>query len=266
MDYYGLMGNPVQHSKSPQIHQQFARSTAQIMRYETLLVAPGQLAAALTEFQARQGKGVNITAPFKQTAFQLVDHVTEQARQAAAINTIRFNPDGSRSGENTDGIGLVRDLTLNLQYEIRGKTLLLLGSGGVARAVLGALLAEQPARIIIANRTHARATELAAAWDGQIEAYELTALHQLQFDLVINGTSAGHDFVWPLLNLHPASFCYDMNYDRLALPGLQNARRLGVKQCSAGWGMLVEQAASAFYFWRGIRPDTKDVLSSLNAS
>jgi shikimate dehydrogenase len=264
MDQYAVMGNPIHHSLSPTVHQLFAKQTHQMLSYQAILVQPDQLATAITDFAASNGKGLNITAPFKTEAYTLVDHLTARAARAKAVNTIRFNPDGSRTGDNTDGAGLTTDLVFNQKVKINGTTILILGAGGAVRGILNELIENNPANIIIANRTFHKAQVLVNefALDPRLKAHVLADLNNLSFDLVINATTP--DFsLWPSFSLTTSACCYDLRYADRTTSFLEHGLQLGASICRDGLGMLVEQAAESFYFWRGIRPDTKNVLSSL---
>jgi len=267
MDRYAVMGNPIAHSKSPLIHGLFAQQTGQQLSYEKLLVPLDGFAAALDQFQRSGGKGLNVTVPFKQEAWAAMDSRSERAQQAGAVNTIVFRPDGSRFGDNTDGVGLVRDLRDNLGVPLQGRSILVLGAGGAVRGVIPALLAEQPERIVIANRTPAKAEELAQLFAGSVplRGVGFDALGGERFDVIVNGTSAGLSGEVPPL---PAAIaadaaCYDMVYGDRPTPFLRWAREHGAALSADGLGMLVEQAAEAFFIWRGVRPDTAPVIAAL---
>jgi shikimate dehydrogenase len=269
MDQYGIMGSPIHHSLSPYVHKHFALQVQHSISYLPLLVEPDNFAKALSCFESQKGKGLNITAPFKTEAYHLVDYWTPRAAETKSVNTIRFNADGSRTGDNTDGAGLLKDLKTNQSMQIQAKNVLILGAGGAVRSVLRALLNEQPACIVIANRTHSRAQALAEefAAGGCLKAQELSQLNQFPFDLVINGTSPSWDkntLVWPSFSLNPDACCYDMVYAKALTSFLEYSQFQGAAICLNGLGMLVEQAAESFYFWRGVRPNTKNVLSSLS--
>jgi shikimate dehydrogenase len=259
-DRYAVIGNPIQHSLSPQIHRLFAKQTAQSISYEAILVEPDQLAKALNDFQASGGKGLNITLPFKQQAFTLVDQLTERALRAGAINTIVFNDDGSRLGDNTDGCGLVRDIIIHHQFPIENKKIVILGAGGAVRGIIEPLLQAHPAKMVIANRTKTKAIALGKEFN--VSGCGLEDLSEQTFDLVINGTSASlqNEFLaLPDGLLGNNAFCYDMVYGKGVTPFLQWAQQQGANLWCDGWGMLVEQAAESFYLWRKVRPDTQTV-------
>ena len=253
---YAVIGQPVAHSKSPWIHAQFARATHQDIDYGCIEAPLGGFERAADQFRASGGSGLNVTLPFKEDAFRYCAELSPRARLARAVNTIKF---GARVfGDNTDGVGLVRDLGA----ELPGRRVLLMGAGGAARGVVGALLEAGAAAMTIANRTEAKARELAARFQG-VSASGYAAL-QPRFDLVINATSAGLADEAPALPpgvLARAKLAYDMVYGR-DTPFLAAARAAGVR-ASDGLGMLVEQAAESFFVWRGVRPETASVLREL---
>jgi len=265
-DRYAVIGNPVAHSRSPDIHAAFARATAQDIEYLRLLAPLQGFAAAVESFRGAGGRGASITVPFKEEAFRLADALSDRARTARAVNTLRFDR-GQIYGDNTDGIGLVRDLTQNLGIAIAGRRVLLVGAGGAARGALGPLLAQNPVCLVIANRTETRAGELAAqfAAAGAVAALSFAALPGRQFDLVINATAASLAGEAPPLpgGLYAAAaLAYDMMYAKHDTPFMALARAQGA-QVADGLGMLVEQAAESFLVWRGVRPATGPVLESL---
>jgi len=271
IDFYGVIGNPIQHSLSPKIHRMFAAQTNQNLVYDSILVELNALPQMLTDFQAKGGKGLNVTLPFKQEVFALVDACSERAQNAGAVNTIRFNPDGSRFGDNTDGIGFIRDLIFNYQFAIKKKRILLLGAGGAARGVLIPILNEWPEELVIANRTVSKAIDLAEAFDqyGPVCGSSLEDLAGTSFDLVINATSASlqtEKLNLPKNILRASACCYDMVYGKGMTPFLHWAREQGAALIIDGLGMLVEQAAEAFFLWREVRPETSQVLAKLSAA
>lgn len=266
MDSYAVFGNPIGHSKSPAIHRQFAEQTAQPLTYGTVLAPLDGFEASLKAF-FREGLGANVTVPFKEQAFQLADELTDRARLAGAVNTLMRLPDGRLLGDNTDGAGLVGDLLGNAGRRLADQRILLLGAGGAVRGVLGPLLAQRPAALIIANRTEARAAALADTFAalGPVSACRFEAL-QGPFDLIINGTSASLGGELPPLAdslIEPGhTLCYDMMYGAEPTPFCRWAAAQGAP-VRDGLGMLVEQAAEAFALWRGIRPQTGPVLEAL---
>ena len=268
VDRYAVMGNPIAHSKSPQIHQLFARQTNQSISYEAILVEKDRFGEAVADFLAAGGKGLNVTVPFKQEAWQLADESSSRARRAGAVNTLMARSDGTLFGDNTDGIGLVRDLTVNLAINLAGKRILMLGAGGAARGVLEPLLAEQPSALVIANRTAERAEELARVFAdlGDLRGCGFPVLAGEKFDLVINATAAGLRGEVPDLPegvIGPQTRCYDMVYGSTPTAFMQYARARGARCAFDGLGMLVEQAAESFRLWRGVSPRTAPVIELL---
>jgi len=270
MDRYALIGHPVKHSKSPLIHNAFAHQTQQELSYETLLAPLDGFSDTVRMFRAEGGRGANITIPFKIEACSIATRLTERAKLAGAVNTLTF-VNGDILGDNTDGIGLVRDLIVNLACPLAGRNVLLLGAGGAARGVLFPLFQTKPVSLTIANRTVERAQELRAAfvpYAGQTAfmAGSFEDLAGWEFDVVINATSASLEketLPLPPNIFAPDAFVYDMMYDANGTPFLSWARAAGVTQLSDGLGMLVEQAAESFALWRGVRPKSASVLSSL---
>ena len=257
-DRYAVIGNPVAHSKSPWIHARFARQTGQELEYGSIEAPLDGFAAAVDEFRAAGGRGLNVTLPFKEQARRYCRRVSPRAAQVA--NTLAF--DDGVFGDNTDGVGLVRDLSVNLGVRLRGKSVLLMGAGGAAQGVVGALLEAGVGRLVIANRTLVRAQQLAAQFPG-VSAAGYAALAG-RFDVVVNATSAGLKGEGPELPrgvLAKGTLAYDMVYGR-ETPFLAAARAAGAR-VSDGLGMLVEQAAESFLIWRGVRPDTRPVLEEL---
>lgn len=269
-DRYAVIGHPIAHSRSPWIHAQFARQTGQDMEYSALDVAPAELAARLQEFFAQGGRGLNVTIPHKQAVLELLGDLSERARIAGAVNTIVRESGGALLGDNTDGAGLVRDLTRNLHLPVAGRRVLLLGAGGAARGLLAPLLALEPAVVVIANRTAERAFELARKFGryGPVLGGGFERLDDTPFELIINATAAslhGELPPLPVEVLRAARICYDLMYVPGGSAFLRWARECGVADCFGGAGMLVEQAAESFLLWRGVRPDTSAVLAALSA-
>ena len=267
---YAVMGNPISHSKSPRIHGLFAEQTGQRIQYTAIQVDPGGFEQAVRNFVANGGSGLNVTVPFKTNAWELVDSRTPRAGLAGAVNTIEVQAQGVLYGDNTDGIGLVNDIVTNQGGTITGKSVLLLGAGGAARGVLSPLLAEEPAELLIANRTEDRAIALAQAFArlGAVTGCGFDDLAGRHFDLVINATSASLQGEVPPLPqqlLSPGAWCYDMMYGAKATPFMRWAEQHGAEKVLDGLGMLVEQAAESFFLWRKQRPRTAAVISTLRA-
>lgn len=267
-DRYAVIGNPIAHSKSPLIHEAFARQTGQDMRYERLLAPLDGFASSVAAFAAAGGKGLNVTLPFKLEAFLLARNVSERARVAGAVNTLRRGRDGWH-GDNTDGVGLTRDLADNLGVRIAGRDVVILGAGGATRGIVAPLLEQRPRTLTVANRTVDKAVALAADFVafGDVRAASAAALEDRAFDLVIHATSAdvtgAAAFAWPASIFAPGAFAYDLVYADEATAFLRFARAHGVTAMADGLGMLVEQAAESFFVWRGVRPDTRPVLALL---
>ncbi|MGE3296876.1 MAG: shikimate dehydrogenase [Porticoccaceae bacterium] len=268
-DRYVLFGNPVAHSPSPGVHAAFAAQTGQDLRYDRHWVPLGEFARAAAEFFAGGGRGGNVTVPFKEDAFRFADRLSARAQRAGAVNTLAVESDGLVLGDNTDGIGLVRDLTANLGWVIAGRRVLVLGAGGAARGALAPLLAEQPAQLLIANRTVDKAERLAREFAdlGRVAGGGFADLAAVEpFDLVINATSASLAGALPPLPeglLAPGAGAYDMMYGAEPTLFVGWARRQGAGAVADGLGMLVEQAAEAFFIWRGVRPETRPVIAEV---
>lgn len=272
IDQYLVIGNPVAHSKSPAIHAQFAAQTAQHMAYQSLMAPLDGFAASVHAFRHAGGKGANVTVPFKLEAYSIATHLTARAQAAGAVNTLKFEGE-QILGDNTDGIGLVADITRNAGLTFQNKRILLLGAGGAARGVLMPILLEQPNELVIANRTPGKAQqllELAHSHGVDTVSVSVSDWAQLsgEFDIIINATSASlSDEVPPVSpTLFTAStLAYDMMYGAAPTAFLRFADNAGA-QIRDGLGMLVEQAAEAFYVWRGVRPETSSVLKALRES
>lgn len=266
MDHYAVFGNPVGHSRSPFIHQQFATQTEQAIDYRTIEAPLDGFADSVNAFFSTQGKGANVTLPFKEQAFELCSQLSERASKAGAVNTLVKTDNGEIHGDNTDGIGLVRDL-LNKGVLLKDSNILLLGAGGAARGVVLPLLAESPKQLIITNRTFEKAQTLAQVFcHGKVATTPLNELGQYNFDVIINATSAGlsgHVPQIPVDCMTNKTVCYDMVYVKGITPFNQWAQDNGVETTYDGLGMLVEQAAESFAIWRGVLPDTQPVLDSL---
>ena len=265
---YALIGHPVAHSYSPFIHRQFAVETQQNMSYELLPAEPGHFIATVEQFRKQGGQGLNVTLPFKIEAYDYADEKSERAQWTGAVNTLKFTEDGKVFADNADGIGLIRDLTQNLNWKLDNKCILVLGAGGAARGILAPLLQLNPKQLVISNRTFIKATELAQQFktQGVVQAIELSSLTRCSFDLIINATAASLYQEIPaipstLISRH--TYCYDLVYSAKPTIFLEWAKQQGCSHYADGLGMLVEQAAESFNLWRGVYPDTATVLNAL---
>ncbi|MGE0114668.1 MAG: shikimate dehydrogenase [Steroidobacteraceae bacterium] len=268
IDRYAVIGYPVKHSRSPFIHAMFAKQTGQQLSYQMLEVPPEYLATELPRFFAEGGKGLNVTVPHKQAVISMVEYRTPRAEFAGAINTIMILEDGKLMGDNTDGVGLLNDLNNNLKFALKDKRILMLGAGGAARGVLAPLLQQHPAELVIANRNVERAAALAKEFQslGDLKGVSFSDVGTASFDLIINATSAslqGEMPGVPDVIVGVQTLCYDMAYGKDDTVFTHWAKQLGAAYAVQGWGMLVEQAAEAFFLWRGMRPDTMPVLVAL---
>lgn len=267
MDQYIVIGNPIAHSKSPQIHTDFATQTQEQLVYQQLLVEIGQFSQAVDQFRHQGGLGANVTVPFKLDAYHYATTLTDRARAAGAVNTLKFNRDGTVLGDNTDGVGLIHDIVQNQQQVIQGKRVLILGAGGATRGVILPMLAQQPAYLMIANRTKENAQSLAQYFADEGHEINAGGYDDIQghYDVVINATSAGLFAQAPAISgqvFAPNAFAYDMVYAKEPTPFMLLAQQHGATTAD-GLGMLVEQAAESFYLWRGVRPETKMILEKL---
>jgi shikimate dehydrogenase len=268
-DRYAVVGNPIAQSKSPVIHAEFARELGEDMSYEAILASRDEFAGTVMAFRASGGKGMNVTIPFKLEAFELATQHSERAREAQAVNTLKFEG-GVIFGDNTDGAGLVQDLLENLGFLLHGKRILLMGAGGAARGVVLPLLGEGPALLAIANRTAETAVELQKHFSarGNVRAGGYADLRGEKFDLIVNSTSTSLTDEVPSLPpgiFARGSLAYDMVYGKGLTSFLTYARENGAERLEDGLGMLVGQAAESFYLWRGLRPATRPVLEMLRA-
>ncbi len=267
-DLYGVVGHPVAHSWSPFIHGMFAKATAQNLVYRLFDIKPEHFRRDALQLLTDGVRGLNVTLPHKQAAADLVNELTPRAERAQAVNTIAFFDGANLIGDNTDGLGLLIDLENNLGLKLANKRVLIIGAGGAVRGILAPLLERDLKEVVIANRTEARAVQLARDFEdlGRITACGLPGLAGPPYDLVINATSAGLHGQMPEMPVGLVSeetVCYDMVYGRGHTPFTLWAKSLHAARVVKGWGMLVEQAAEAFLLWRGVRPDTRPVMDAL---
>ncbi|MFT4614031.1 MAG: shikimate dehydrogenase [Bacteroidia bacterium] len=265
---YAVYGNPIKHSKSPVIHSMFAQQCDQAMQYRAVKVELEAFEQAAQTFFEGGGAGLNVTVPFKHDAFEFADGLSERAARAGAVNTLTRLDDGAVAGDNTDGIGLVRDMIANLGWQVQGQRVLIVGAGGAVRGVLEPLLRERPKELLVVNRTPARAAGLAAEFAdiGELAGGAVDLIDGRQFDLVINASSAGLQGEMPDLPgelLTERSCCYDMVYGAQPTPFMRWSAHHTAWAVADGLGMLVEQAAESFYIWRGVRPATRPVVACL---
>lgn len=270
IDRYAVFGHPIRHSKSPRIHRLFAEQTGQALEYTAVEVPAELFQTAVAMFFAEGGKGLNCTVPLKELAWRYADRKTERAQLSKAVNTLALQADGSLLGDNTDGIGLITDLLANHAIALSGIRILILGAGGASRGIIAPILEQSPQTLVIANRTVDKAVQLAAEFHdkGPITGCGYDALENRQFDLILNATSASLSGQLPPLPdglLAAGGNCYDLAYGNEPTAfvrwGLENH---AVKSLD-GLGMLVEQAAEAFFIWRGVRPQTRPVIELLNS-
>jgi shikimate dehydrogenase len=268
MDQYAVIGNPIEHSRSPEIHAAFARQTGEPIEYGRILGSLDDFAGDVRRFLAEGGRGLNVTVPFKEQAWRLADELSPRAHTAGAVNTLIRLENNQLRGDNTDGIGLVRDLSVNQGFRFAGKRILILGAGGAVRGIMRPLLEQRPKRVIIANRTAAKAYSLAQglAQYGQVAGCGLDELEGMQFDLIVNGTAAGLSDQVPAIPdniLSKGGWCYDMLYSQQATAFQIWGNEHHAARSLDGLGMLVEQAAESFQLWRGILPETASVIAML---
>ena len=260
-DRYAVIGNPIVHSKSPEIHLLFAEQTGERISYEKILAERQEFTRTVTRFFDAGGRGLNVTVPFKNEAFEFVDRTTEPAENAGAVNTIIPQEDGTYLGANTDGIGLLRDLKKSLRLQVQNKKILILGAGGATRGIVEPLLNEKPEEVLVANRTEARAEAMAENFRhiGAIRSCGLDAIPVRHYDLILHATSAAlqnQDLALPGGLIGPQTCCYDLMYGETMTPFMQWAHAHKASRVLDGFGMLLEQAAESFYLWRHKRPDT----------
>lgn len=265
-DQYSVIGNPIAHSKSPMIHGMFAKACSQDMQYSRLEAALDGFEDAVDAFRQAGGKGMNVTSPFKLNARDYATDLSQAVKLAGAANALKFEGDRVFA-ENFDGVGLVRDVVHNLQTPLKGQRILLMGAGGAVRGALLPILEEGPKEVVIANRSIQKACDLASigAPYGRVRSCTYAQLEGLGFDVVFNGTSSSLHGELPPVPASAFAHCalaYDMSYGKGLTPFLMLAQRAGAQRLADGVGMLVEQAAQAFCWWRGVRPDTKDVIKA----
>lgn len=269
-ELYAVVGNPISHSKSPRIHSLFACQTGEPVEYTAIQAPIDEFSATVRHFFERGGKGLNVTVPFKEQAWTLADHRTPRAEKAGAANTLFLDQENELVADNTDGVGIVRDLQSNHGVGLKGLKVLVLGAGGAVRGVIGPILAEQPAELTIANRTVAKAEALVRLFAREAGTTALNACGfeapDQPFDLIINGTSASLQGDLPPVSANvigPATVVYDMMYSLQTTTFNQWALDHGAQRVFDGLGMLVEQAAESFFVWRGVRPETAPVIEEL---
>ena len=267
-DAYAIFGHPVAHSKSPWLHDTFARQTGQALTYQAIDAQPGTFQDQVKSFMQQGGAGANVTAPFKLEARAMADECRDAAALAGAANCLKFE-DGRIIAQNFDGVGLARDIAVNLGCPMAGRRVLLLGAGGAARGAIQPFLDAGPACLVVSNRTpeEAHALEATEAWRGRIEACAPTDLRKESFDLVVNATSAslyGERPDIPPEAFGPDCLAYDLVYGKGLTPFLAFARQSGATRLADGVGMLVEQAAEAFEWWRGVRPSTDAIIKEMS--
>ena len=270
IDRYAVFGSPICHSKSPKIHRLFAEQTGHSLIYEANEVTADKFFEVARNFFMEGGKGLNCTVPLKELAYRFADHLTQRAELSKAVNTLALQADGSILGDNTDGCGLITDLLINHHLTLTAKRILILGAGGASRGIIGPILEKMPAGLVIANRTVDKAEQLALEFKhlGDIRGCGFESLVHAQFDLILNATSASlHGQLPPLSDdlLAPHGSCYDLAYGNEPTSFVSWGKRHAAYKSLDGLGMLVEQAAEAFYIWRGIRPQTRPIIDLLDA-
>ncbi len=270
IDQYAVFGHPINHSKSPRIHTLFAKQTQQQLNYTAQDVPAKSFTSAVADFFKHGGKGLNCTVPLKELAWQQADILSERAKLSKAVNTLVLQKEGSLLGDNTDGIGLVTDLTINHNLSLLNKRILILGAGGASRGIIGPLMEQSPTHIVIANRTVEKAVNLRQEFSqlGNIAGCSYQDIRDNEFDLILNATSASLTGELPPLTstlLAKQGTCYDLAYSNEPTAFVKWSLEHNAANSLDGLGMLVEQAAEAFFIWRGIRPETKDIIALLNS-
>ncbi len=266
MDHYAVIGYPIEHSLSPHIHRQFAEQTGQDIDYKAISSKPEHFRTTVEAFRQQGGCGLNVTLPFKRQAWVYADHITLRADRAQAVNTLSFKTSGEVIGDNTDGVGLLRDLTIHHGLSLKGLRIAILGAGGATRGILEPLLAESPRSLLIANRTVEKALDLAFRFGdlGPVSGIGLVELKGQTIDLIINATAASlQSDTLPLPDDVTVEWAYDLMYSAQPTAFMRWAQQHGAQGVADGLGMLVEQAAESFYVWRGVKPDTAPVLQKI---
>jgi len=270
LDQYAVFGHPIKHSKSPRIHSLFAKQTQQQLSYSAQDVPADSFVTAVSEFFQQGGKGLNCTVPLKELAWQHADKLSDRAQFSKAVNTLALQADGSLLGDNTDGLGLVADLTLNHSIDLSNSRILILGAGGASRGIIAPLMEKSPAHIVIANRTVEKAITLSNEFSqlGDIKGCAYDEIKNSEFNLILNATSASLTGELPPLTdslLAKNGNCYDLAYGNEPTAFVKWGLARGAEKSLDGLGMLVEQAAEAFFIWRGVRPETADIIALLNS-
>jgi len=270
LDHYAVFGQPINHSKSPRIHTLFAEQTQQLLTYNAQEVSAESFDLSIDTFFNQGGKGLNCTVPLKELAWQRADTLSERAQFSKAVNTIVLQKDGTLLGDNTDGLGLVVDLTKNHGISLLKSRILILGAGGASRGIIGPLMEQSPKHIVIANRTKEKAMTLSNEFAqlGDITGCGYDDIKDCQFDLILNATSASLTGQLPPLAdtlLAEKGYCYDLAYGNEPTAFVKWGLAHNAKKSMDGLGMLVEQAAEAFYIWRGVRPETEQIINLLNS-
>ena len=268
---FAVIGNPVSHSKSPFIHSMFGEQTGIDLEYSRVRLDPEEVGPFVNDFFQNNGKGLNVTLPYKGVAYELSENLSARAVEAGAVNTLYQDSSGYLCGDNTDGIGLLTDIRENHHVAVAGKNILVIGAGGAAQGVLGALITEKPKSVTLVNRTETRARALQQQFKDKlsINVVPISAEPEIRYDLIINGTSSSlvgevpsisKKFVWP------GCFCYDLAYGNEETSFQAWATSLGAKKTADGLGMLVEQGAESFKIWCGVKPETRHVIDALRQS
>ena len=268
---YAVLGNPIQHSKSPQIHTLFSEQTGIALEYQAIEVPINEFASYVKLFSSQGGKGLNITVPFKEDAYSLCTTLTDRAEISGSVNTLRFDDDMNICGDTTDGQGLLNDLVANHNIRLEDKSILILGAGGTVKSILERLLEQKTKEIIIVNRTISRAKDLEKKFGKKncVRAYSYNDLPNHSFDIIINGTSLSLSAEIPPIsktNINENTFCYDLMYSDKETAFTKWAIENGALKATDGLGMLVEQAAESFMFWHGTKPDTMPIIKALRDS